>query len=240
MHPSTLLPPSPHGLQARWWHDDATTAVLRVSGLPRACPPRVIHRAVQTLARQGARRVLTGALHEADLAPFQLAGFTLHEQLRLLRHDLTRLDTPPHPTRRARRRRDLARCVAIDHAAFGDFWQFDRADVLDALDATSSRRHRLVDHPDGPRHVPVGYAICGRYGTVGYLQRLAVHPDAQRRGLATALVVDGLHWMRRRRATTALVNTQLHNDQALALYEHLGFVEEHERLSILAFDLEHA
>ena len=55
----------------------------------------------------------------------------------------------------------------------------------------------------------------GGPGPSSYLQRLAVHPDDQRRGIGTALVVDALHWVRRRGARSMLVNTQEQNQPAL-------------------------
>ena len=39
------------------------------------------------------------------------------------------------------------------------------------------------------------YAITGRAGEYGYLQRVAVHPDARRRGWGRALVADALLWL---------------------------------------------
>lgn len=237
MRPTLRIPAGPYGLYARWWDGDATTAVMRSTALPRTCPPTMINDALDALAQQGVRRVLTGALHYSDTVPFALAGFAVCEELRLMRHDLDHLDTCPIATRRGRLRRDLAQSLEIDHAAFGSFWRFSVDDVKDALHATPSSRYRVVGLPDAPRAKTIaGYAISGRFGQIGYLQRLAVAPDVRRQGLATALVLDALRWMRRYRATSAMVNTQLVNDQARELYEHLGFVEENERLSILSYE----
>jgi ribosomal protein S18 acetylase RimI-like enzyme len=84
----------------------------------------------------------------------------------------------------------------------------------------------------------VGYAVTGRAGRRGFLQRLAVQPDHQRGGLGRALVLDGLRWLRRWRAERAVVNTQLENDAALALYENLGFRREPSGLSVLGAGLD--
>ena len=69
----------------------------------------------------------------------------------------------------------------------------------------------------------VGYALFGRADDVGYVQRLAIHPDAQGQGLGPALLVDGLRWLRAHTARSAFVNTQVDNDRALHLYERVGF-----------------
>ena len=94
-------------------------------------------------------------------------------------------------------------------------------------------------HPDGGREI-VGYAITGRAGPRGYLQRLAVDPLLQRRGIGAALVRDGLRWLRRWGAREVLVNTQVDNRAALALYEALGFRLQADGLAVLRRDLDAA
>ena len=49
-------------------------------------------------------------------------------------------------------------------------------------------------------------------------------------------MLDALRWLKRRRAGAMLVNTQESNADALALYERLGFVMEHDHLSVMAWD----
>ena len=65
--------------------------------------------------------------------------------------------------------------------------------------------------------------VHGRAGPAGYVQRLAVRPEASGRGWGSALVLDGLRWMARTGCKEALVNTHTDNARALALYERLGF-----------------
>jgi ribosomal protein S18 acetylase RimI-like enzyme len=86
--------------------------------------------------------------------------------------------------------------------------------------------------------VVAGYAITGRAGPRGYLQRLAVDPSVQRQGIGAALVADGLRWLRRWGAREVLVNTQVGNGPALALYEALGFRLQPDGLAVLRRDLE--
>lgn len=122
--------------------------------------------------------------------------------------------------------------LAVDHAAFDAFWRFDAPGLVDARTATPAARVRVID--DGR---VVAYAITGRSGQTGYLQRLAVHPDTAGRGLGTALVHDALAWCRRRGATSVLVNTQQANERALDLYVRLGFVLQPTGLAVLGIDL---
>ena len=120
--------------------------------------------------------------------------------------------------------------VAIDHAAFPPFWRFERTAIDDALRATPTSRVRVaVDAGDEP----VGYAIAGRAGRRGYLQRLAVSPNEQGHGYGRDLVVDALSWMAARGAHDAVVNTQTDNQRALDLYVRLGFRRQPEGLAVL-------
>jgi ribosomal protein S18 acetylase RimI-like enzyme len=126
----------------------------------------------------------------------------------------------PELTRRTRRahRRERTEILATDRAAFDDFWRFDADGLREAARATPSSHLRVTRDPG-----PMGYALFGRASTDGYVQRLAVHPDAQGRGYGGALLIDGLHWLRRHGATLAYVNTQSDNDRAYDLYERCGF-----------------
>ena len=65
------------------------------------------------------------------------------------------------------------------------------------------------------------------------MQRLAVDPAAQGRGLGRALVIDALAWLTTKGAVEVLVNTQEVNARALRLYVDLGFEELAERLLVL-------
>jgi ribosomal protein S18 acetylase RimI-like enzyme len=212
------------------WRGDARVAY--VAPAPDAPPPTVeaVRRCLEELAGAGYVEVVTGALAPGEQAAFATAGFEVRERLHLLAHDLADLpEQPPAPLRRARRM-DRPAVLAVDARAFPPFWRLDDGGLNDAIEATPVARFR-VSTAD---HEIVGYAICGRSGRRGYLQRLAVDPDHQGHGLGQALVVDGLRWMRRRGVSRAVVNTQHSNDHALELYERLGFRRQPAGLAVLA------
>jgi ribosomal protein S18 acetylase RimI-like enzyme len=188
-----------------------------------------------TLSRQGFRKVITGALSPLEQAGFLAAGFGVEATLTLLGRDL-QIDLPPVPSgprliRVVRSRR--AEVLEVDHAAFSEFWRFDGLGLSEALAATPSVRFRAA-RMNGRI---VGYAICGRSGRRGFVQRLAVHPDAQGTGTGRRLLLDGLHWMRRKGVARAVVNTQSSNEAALRLYNSVGFREEPIGLSVLSAGL---
>ncbi len=219
-------------LQVRPWrgYDRAALIVPTVEGIPPSLSD--IRDCVAALARSGQEVAYTGALPPSEQAPFLAAGFTVHERLHLLVHDLTDLpDQPPAIRSRRARRIDRPAVLRLDARAFDAFWQLDGRSLDDALRATPVSRFRVVD-----RGGIVGYAVCGRAGHRGYLQRLAVDPARQRQGVGAALVVDGLRWLRRRNVRSVAVNTQEGNEAARSLYVRLGFRPDPHGLAVLSID----
>jgi ribosomal protein S18 acetylase RimI-like enzyme len=184
---------------------------------PEVVVPDGVRALCASLVERGVRSVVTNAMSDSDAAPFLGAGFRVRAELDLLTRPLD--DVPPRGAA-SRRSRDRSAVVALDHRAFGSD-EFDAAALDAALRTTTAVRFRVA----GPPAAPLGYAITGAAGRRGYLQRLAVHPDAQRRGIGAALLVDGLRWARRRGAREAVVNTDRTNRAARALYEAYGFVD---------------
>lgn len=219
------------------WRGDRRVAYL--TPLPDAPTPSetFVRRCLDVLAQRGFSRVVTGALAPGEQEGFLSAGFEVEEHLYLLCHDLRRLPpvTPQEHTLRRGRVADRAAVLAIDGLAFPPFWRLDDGGLRDAIQATPHTRFRVGSDPGGGDLV--AYAVTGRAGRRGFLQRLAVHPDRQGAGLGRALVLDALRWLGRRRVDRAVVNTQLGNERALALYEGLGFRREPSGLSVLSTGL---
>jgi ribosomal protein S18 acetylase RimI-like enzyme len=198
------------------WQGRADIASLALRGRG-TLGPASVERLLDRVRAAGYREVVTNALAPAATLPLVDAGFDVRDRLRVLVHDLRDLPPDTGRTRRARRNeRDAV--LVVDHAAFPDFWRLDAHGLREAARATPSSYLR-VSKAEGP----TGYALFGRAGTDGYLQRLAVRPDVAGHGLGAALVTDGLGWLVRRGATRAYVNTQSNNDRAFSLYERVGF-----------------
>ena len=70
----------------------------------------------------------------------------------------------------------------------------------------------------------VGYQLCSRHGAGAHLARLAVHPAAQGRGVASALIRGLLCDLRRQGIREISVNTQARNRRSQRLYERFGFL----------------
>lgn len=240
------------------WHAPSRTVVLRPADPRRRPRPEAVARVLAMLETRQVDRVLTAALDDACLAPFTAAGFGLHEELCVLRHDLhphraswpsggvvpptrpvtTEQPAPPPVIRRGSGGRDLRRAAAVDERAFAAGSSLDDGGLRAIRSATPTIRFRLAASDHAPR--PAAYVMSGLAGGVGYVQRLAVDPDWRRRGYARALVADALGWFRRRRVTAAFVNTQVTNDAARGLYEELGFVLRPGRLAVGVWHRERA
>ncbi len=220
------------------WHGDARVGC--VTPQP-GCPPLSasgVQRCLEALRRLGFREAITAAISPTESAGFFAAGFTVTENLHLLERAITVPDRgpvalPPGVTLRRGHKRDIPELLAVDARSFGEFWRLDEAGITDARTATAYARFRVARHDDAL----VGYAITGRQGRTGYLQRLAVDPSVRRSGVGTALVLDGARWLSRRYARTVLVNTQESNANALALYESLQFRLKPEGLHVLSTSL---
>ncbi|HEX3622473.1 MAG TPA: GNAT family N-acetyltransferase [Acidimicrobiales bacterium] len=215
------------------WRGDGQVALL--APLPPGGPPSVqfLQRCLESLAARGYTRVVTSALAPPEQAAFVTLGFEEYERLHLLSHDLLDVARPDKEASKLLRRGrtdDWPSVLDVDAAAFETFWRLDRGGLKEAIDATPVTRFRVGAAGRGG---VVAYAITGSSQNQGYLQRLAVAPDHRRRGLGRALGLDGLRWLRRRGVANAVVNTQLGNDAALALYLSLGFRQERVQLSVL-------
>jgi ribosomal protein S18 acetylase RimI-like enzyme len=193
----------------------------------------VIESCLHALRRSGYATVVTTAMPPGDALPFVDAGFEMRERLHLLEHDLVALPVArPNPPRLRRAwRTDRTSVLALDHLAFDEFWRLEDQGLREALQATPAVRFRVGEParplaggaPEPARYEAAAYAITGRAGRQGYLQRIAVHPDVRRQGWGEALVLDALRWLRRHDVRRALVNTQWTNEGAVALYESCGF-----------------
>lgn len=226
-------------LRIRAWRGSKSVAL--VSPMPGQPPisPASIRLAAESLQERGFVSAVTSALNPTEERAFLAGGYVVRERLHLLCHDLARLPEVECPGSLARAKRaDTSDILAADNAAFGEFWRLDTFGLQDAISATPTARVRVSrSRDDDPQSAIVGYAIGGRSGHNGYLQRLAVHPDHQGKGIGRDLVTDSLRWMRRRGANKALVNTQVANDRALALYLAAGFQPETHGLAVLECDL---
>jgi ribosomal-protein-alanine N-acetyltransferase len=75
----------------------------------------------------------------------------------------------------------------------------------------------------GEADPPAGYAAFRHAAGEAELLRLAVVPGERRRGIAQALVAEGLERLEREGVQVCFLEVRVDNVSAVALYERLGF-----------------
>ncbi|MGH8912051.1 MAG: GNAT family N-acetyltransferase [Acidimicrobiia bacterium] len=207
---------------ARPWNDDVAAATVR---LERGGTKFLAE--VTSVVGEWSKPVLSPALlpHRSEL--WKQAGFEIAERLLLFEHDLRRLSRPKIEVERAG---TLEQLNQVDRVAFPSRWRMGLPGLRESLDATARHIVYTVSDETGP----AGFAIAGVGLGIGYLQRLAVVPRAEGKGVGGSLVSAALLWARRHGAASLLVNTQQTNVRAAALYRRSGFQPVSHGLVVLA------
>ena len=123
----------------------------------------------------------------------------------------------PRITLRSAAEADLAAIAAIDRAAFEPHWWRSEATVRRR--ATTASRFTVAEY----RGEVVGYTERELHLPMAHLDRIAVRPHVQGRGVGALLLSDALHTVWQVGARTVSLNTQRHNDRSRRLYDRFGF-----------------
>jgi len=130
---------------------------------------------------------------------------------------LPRLSRTSDVVIRLMKKDDLPAVERIDMLAFTDIWR----NSLPCLE-TAFNQSVVATVAEVSGQV-VGYQISTGSTASGHLARLAIHPDAQGRGIGYAIVRDLLERFEQRGMFHVTVNTQHNNLASLALYKKAGF-----------------
>jgi ribosomal protein S18 acetylase RimI-like enzyme len=213
--------------------------------LVRLPEPDVLSSWLTTLSSWGYNSVRTSALGPVAASSLTAIGFTVAQDLSLLErpatsHPIFSLPTTPSlakvrmaPFSRTLKNSVVAELLAVDRAAFGSEWTLDEETLREALNAT--KRVRLFVWRSQGRIA--GFVLAGATGKQGFIQRLAVHPDAQKMGVATQLLEASLSWTHQRGCTSTVVNTEISNAAALRTYHRFGFASMDYGLSVLEMQI---
>jgi ribosomal-protein-alanine N-acetyltransferase len=112
---------------------------------------------------------------------------------------------------------DLQRIAWLEDAAFVESWPYD----LIAYEITHPRALLLL--AAWGEEPAAGYASFRYGGGEAEILRLAVDPAARRRGVARALVLDGLERLRGQKVASCHLEVRMDNEGAIAFYKALGF-----------------
>ncbi len=182
----------------------------------------LITRTLSDYLREGSM-IITRMLPREETETFEKAGFSHFQTILLL--EGSRQTVAPHlkfPSPfniRGFRKGDIEEVLKLDHLAFGDFWKLDNWNLRHISGFCRLNNLLVAQHED----VLVGYCIAGVTEQMGFIQRLAVRPGFQRRGLGKALISRQLRWMRDLGVRMFFVNTQENNHVSQRLYHNMGF-----------------
>lgn len=239
--PSEIIEAYGQHLRVSSWHNSDYAALITPLTAFQELSAKAIERGIENARKIGYQTIYSGALMDHEIAGFLRCGFVVKEQLHVLKHSLApsqaKAGVEGIHTRKPTKN-EMASVADLDKKCFDSFWTMDTDGLREATEATTRARFRVALYRQQLKpSLIVGYAITGLGDKKGYLQRLAVDPDFQGKGIAQQLVEDGFEWLRFWRAREEYVNTQTKNERALTFYLKMGFVLMKERLNILQFDL---
>jgi ribosomal protein S18 acetylase RimI-like enzyme len=135
---------------------------------------------------------------------------------------------PPTPAQlRPTQRNDLLSLVTLDTLAFDQIWHKSAGNFTEALSKNNSF---MLAELEGQL---VGYEWCEIHLPRAHLNRLAVHPDYQGRGIGAQLLQQAITDALASGATKITLNTQENNHRSRALYQRFGFVVTNQRMPAL-------
>ena len=211
---------------ARAWNSDTPMAHLRIERGGAA----FIDDCFGSLCElPGVEGVLSPPLPASARRQWHEAGFEIHAHLDLLRLELGKAAAPDHLVA-VGDLPDLHEALRIDQLAFAEFWRFDRTSLLEAMNST---KHSAIHVVRRPGRGLAGFAITGLGTAMAYLQRVAVDPRWQGRGIGRSLVRASARWAERQGARALVLNTPSDNREASGLYTTEGFRLLAEPLAVL-------
>lgn len=213
---------------ARPWNDVSPGASLR---LERGSADFLASGA-DHLLELGAEWVGSPPVDTSAASVWKSAGFKPFLRLDLYGRDLTTPFADPTRVVEDGTAADLLAIKEIDRLSFDETWQLGVLGMAEARSATP-RSGLLVTREAGS---VVGFAIVGIAGTIGYLQRLGVHPQRRGSGHGRSLIRSSLDWCHKRGALQQLLNTQPENEAAAHLYISEDYFVNEGALAVLRYD----
>jgi ribosomal protein S18 acetylase RimI-like enzyme len=162
------------------------------------------------------------------------SGFELKQNiilLELLNGNIRSFSTPQGIRIRPMQDADMPTVAQIDLDAFGQFWH-NTVDVLQRARLMCASA-TIAEDDSGV----IGYQLSTKNLLGAHLARLGVRPEAQGRGIGSALVSDLIQSLGANQLSRLSVNTQADNAASLSLYKKLGFVRTGEHFPVFAYPM---
>ncbi len=190
---------------------------------------------IQQAKKQGLKSLVSSPLTQRNSRPFLSFGFYPYQNLDILRKSDLQTSPPINipVLLRPFQDRDQKELLLLDNRSFDQFWWMDEQS-LKSMIGSQETSFFYVAEESGKL---VGYIIISSGCDYAHLSRIAVDPEYQGMGIASALLNRGIEFLRQRGVRSISVSTQANNYRSKALYRKFGFRETGERLCICKYDL---
>ncbi len=210
----------------RPWDDDADVAAIRVGFATDSFVEACV-----TATLEWVPTVRSPAVPVEEWPRWESRGFVPDLELMVMSCDLAH--SPDVHGAASTHTGGLERLAEIDNSAFEKPWRVGRLGLRDALGATP--RSEIFVTTDGEQLT--GFAIVGadRYA-IGYLQRVATHPNWQGRGVGSILIASAKAWALENACQRMVLNVRPDADGVIALYREHGFTTHSTILGVYRRD----
>lgn len=186
------------------------------------------------LAEEGDIKVASISLKGWMKNLLQESGFVHDEQIMMLswaKEKKPERSLPKGIMIRTMTEADLSQVAEVDAAAFKPLWQ----NLPPMLKQAFSQA--VVATVAIAKEGVIGYQISTHSPFGAHLARLAVHPQMQRRGIASAIIGELLTELLEKKISQLSVNTQSKNTSSIALYIKNGFEPTEEEYPLYIFQI---
>ena len=186
------------------------------------------------LAEEGDIKVASISLKGWMKDLLQHSGFVNDEQILMLswaKEKKPEWSLPKGTMIRTMTEADLSQVAEVDSAAFKPLWQNLSPMLKQAYSQAVVATVALT------KEGIIGYQISTHSPFGAHLARLAVHPQMQRQGIASAMIGELLTELLAKKISQLSVNTQSNNEQSIALYTKNGFESTEEEYPLYTFQV---
>lgn len=239
-HPDLALwtPQTGEYVLAEAWRNRDDVAQL-VEATTRRGQARLVSAVVERAREWGYRQVVLGdEVMNANRKLYSGLGFAHLERVIILRRPLKHADNLPDisgvPAVEMRRAvyADVAALVRVDNDSFPWLWWNSRREFEAYIDMPGV--HIYLAYLDGE---PAGYTSFTLYDDWAHLDRIAVAPGSQGRGLGAAQLAYVLRLMKATGAAHVALSTQLSNTQSHKLYDRFNFTRTADHMDFYGLKL---
>jgi ribosomal-protein-alanine N-acetyltransferase len=111
---------------------------------------------------------------------------------------------------------DLDEIIAIEQISFPTPWPRQ----VFVMELNSSSSYKRVSKINGR---VVGYIVAWKIHDEVHILNLAVHPEHRRKGIGRGLIIDCLRYFSKKGIKSAILEVRVRNQNAIRLYEKIGF-----------------